>query len=340
MRRITATLLITSLAFFASAQNSLLVNSFGGTNEETNRQCVWTPFEQETGIRINSVVAYSADALAQLRAQRNSPQFDVIFFSGGQEVIAAEEGLLAPIAEDALSNYPDLYPFAAERITQGAGPVVHFTAVGLLYNTELVSEPPTSWNDLLRPEFQDAVILTDISNSYGLLSVLMLNQVAGGTTDDIGPGLETVGELLDHGAFIISTSPEILQGFTQSGALVATYAQDYGFVLQEAGVPVAFVQPEEGFPASFITGSVVANRPNTEASLQLVDFYLRPEVQACFAEAMLYSPSNSKTELSAEVAEQVVYGEEAVSRLVSFDPTVIAENRSAWTDAWNRQIAQ
>lgn len=340
MKRIVSALLIASLACFAAAQNSLLVNSFGGSNEETNRQCVWTPFEQETGISINSVVAYSADALAQLRAQRNSPQFDVVFFSGGQEVIAAEEGLLEPIAEDALSNYPDLYPFAAERIAEGAGPVLHFTAIGILYNTELVSDPPTSWNDLLRPEFEDAVILTDISNSYGLLSLLMMNQVAGGTTDDIEPGLEMVGQLLDHGAFIISTSPEILQGFTQSGALVAPYAQDYAFVLQEAGVPVAFVQPEEGFPGSFITGSVVAGRPNTEASLQLIDYYLRPEVQACFAEAMLYSPSNSQTELPADVAEQVVYGEEAVARLVAFDPVVISESRSAWTEAWNRQIAR
>ena len=88
----------------AVAQETLVINSFGGAYEEAHRALVIEPFEEMHDVEIEVVTAYSADALAQLRAQRDNPQFDVIHFSGGQEVIAAEEGLLVPIQPDELST--------------------------------------------------------------------------------------------------------------------------------------------------------------------------------------------------------------------------------------------
>src|SRR5918995_4352817 len=98
----------------AGAQQTLVINSFGGAYEEAHRRLVITPFEQMHNVKIEVVTLYSADALAQLRAQRGNPQFDIMHFSGGQEVTAAKEGLLAPIQPEQLSNYDQLYPFAVE----------------------------------------------------------------------------------------------------------------------------------------------------------------------------------------------------------------------------------
>ena len=50
--------------------------------------------------------------LAQLRAQKDNPQFDVVHFSGGLEHAAAAEGLLSPIKAEELSNYDQMYAFA------------------------------------------------------------------------------------------------------------------------------------------------------------------------------------------------------------------------------------
>lgn len=320
--------------------NTLVINSFGGAYEEAHRKCVITPFEEATGATVQIVTAYSADAFAQLRAQARAPQFDVIHFSGGQEIVGAQEGLLAPIDEASLSNAADLYDFAKTNLAAGEGPAYSIAAIGLVYNTEEVDPAPTSWTDLLKPEYSERLVLTDISNGYGMLGFLMINRVQGGDLDDIQPGLDAVAELLDAGAVVVSTSPELQQEFAQNGAWIAPYASDYAFTLRKAGLPAAFVQGAEGTPASFITANLVANRPNQELALQFIDMTISKAAQECFAEALRYTPTNAAAELSDEVAADLAYGEEATGKLLRFDPTVIEANRSDWVDRWNRTIAR
>jgi len=329
-----------ALSATAAAQEKLVINSFGGAYEEAHRRLVIEPFEAMHDVEIEVVTAYSADALAQLRAQAESPQFDVIHFSGGQEVIAAEEGLLEPIAPEALTHYDELYPFAVEGLAEGRGPVYSAAAVGLLYNTEEIAEPPASWEDLFNPDHAGVVAIADISNTYGLLALLMLNQARGGDLGDIQPGLDAVADMLVTDALIVSTSPEMQQAFATGGIILAAYAQDYAYTLRQAGLPVAFVQPQEGVAGVYITANVVAGRPNTELATQFVDFSLRAEAQVGWAEALRYSPTNATAELPPEVAADVLYGEEAIAGLVRFDPETINDQRPAWTDAWNRMVAQ
>lgn len=329
------------MAGTALAQDrTLTINSFGGAYEEAHRKCIITPFEQENGATVQIVTAYSADAFAQLRAQKDAPQFDVIHFSGGQEIVGAAEGLLSPIDEAKLSNAADLYPFAKANLAGGEGPAYSIAAIGLVYNSETAPKAPSSWADLKDPAFADHLVLTDISNGYGMLGFLMLNQVSGGDLDNIQPGLDAVTELLGNGAIVVSTSPEIQQEFAQNDAWVAPYASDYAFTLRKAGLPAKFVQGSEGTPASYITTNLVSGRPNQDLALKFIDKTISPEAQACFAEALRYSPTNAKAELSAEVAADVAYGEDGVKGLLRFDPKVIEANRAKWVEAWNKTIAR
>jgi putative spermidine/putrescine transport system substrate-binding protein len=326
------------LAGGASGQ-TLTINSFGGAYEEAHRKCIITPFEEATGATVQVVTAYSADGFAQLRAQKDAPQFDVVHFSGGQEIVGAQEGLLAPIDPASLTNAADLVAAARPNIEGGEGPAYSIVALGLLYNSEAV-DGPANWADLANPDWYENLVLTDMSNTYGMQGFLMMNQVAGGSLDDIQPGLDLVAEMLDGGAIVVSTSPEIMQEFAQNDAWVAPYSSDYAFVLQDAGLPIGFNQGAEGTPAVYITASLVAGRPNEELSLQLIDRSISPEAQVCFAEEMGYAPTNLKAVLTGETAENTPFGEEALSGLLRFDPQVIEAKRSEWVDAWNRTIAR
>lgn len=322
----------------AASDHVLVVNSFGGAYEDAHRRLVIAPFEARYGVRVEVVTVYSADALALLRGQRDNPQFDVIHFSGGQEVIAAREGLLEPIRPDQLSHYDDLYPIAVEGLAEGRGPVYSIAALGLLYDADAIPTP-TSWRDLWRPDYAQRLVLTDISNTYGLLALLMLNRLEGGTLEDIGPGLAAIAELAREG-LIVRTSPELQTAFAQQGAWIAPYAQDYAHTLREAGLPVGFVQPEEGSSAIFITANVVAGRPNVDLAKAFVDFSLRPEAQIGWAEALRYSPTNGAVELPPGLAAEVLYGEEAVANLIAFDPVAVNEHRDDWTAAWRVLIGE
>jgi putative spermidine/putrescine transport system substrate-binding protein len=337
--RLALTAAACALAAPALAQE-ITINSFGGSYEEAHRKCVIDPFTAETGAKVNIVTAYSADAFAQLRAQKDAPQYDVIHFSGGQEIVAASEGLIVPITEAQVPAIADLYDFAKSGIARGEGPAYQIAAVGLVYAADKVPSEPTKWADLLKPEYAEHLVLTNITNGYGMVGLLMLNQISGGTMDNIQPGLDAVSKLLDAGAVVVSTSPEIQAEFVQNDAWIAPYASDYAYTLKAAGLNVKFVQGEEGTPASFITANLVAGRNNVDLATRFIAKELSPESQACFSEALRYTPTNSKTVLSDEVAADVVYGADATKGLMRFDPAVIEANRSAWTEAFAKTIAR
>lgn len=329
-----------ALAQGATAQETLVINSFGGDYEKIHRELVITPFEKEHGVTVEVVTAYSADTLAQLRAQKDNPQFDVAHFSGGLEHAAAAEGLLSPIEPGELSNFGDMYDFAVAGLDKGIGPMYSTAVIGLLYNTDQIETAPSSWKDVANPDYADHVLLTDAaSNTYGMLGFLMMNQVAGGTLDDIQPGLDFVAGILPTST-VVSKSPEIQQNFAQGIAWIAPYAQDYAYTLTKAGLPVAFVQPSEGGVLAPITVNLVAGTEKRDLALKFIDFSIRAEASKGWAEALRYTPTNKTVELSDEVAAQVVYGEEDVSRLVTFDANKIAENRPGWNEAWSRAIAK
>ena len=328
------------LAASAAGAQEITINSFGGAYEDAHRACVIDPFEKETGAKVNIVTAYSADAFTQLRAQKDAPQFDVIHFSGGQEIVAASEGLLVPITAEMVPNLADLYDFAKGGVDTGEGPAYQIAAVGLVVAADKMPQTPTKWADLLNPDYSDHLVLTDISNGYGMIGLLMINQISGGTMDDIQPGLDAVAKLLDQGAIVVSKSPEIQAEFAQNDAWLAPYASDYAYTLQKAGLGVKFVQGEEGTPASYITANLVAGRDNVDLASKFIDMELSPEAQACFTEALRYTPTNSKTELPADVADSVVYGPDATAGLMRFDPVKIEDHRSEWTEAWGRTIAR
>jgi putative spermidine/putrescine transport system substrate-binding protein len=264
----------------------------------------------------------------------------VIHFSGGQEIVAATEGLLSPIDASKVPNLANVYPVAKANLAKGEGPVYSIAAIGLVYNSQLLPKAPTSWKDLMDPKLSSKLVLTDISNGYGMLGFLMINQVSGGDLNNIQPGLDAVKKMLTGGAIVVNTSPEIQREFAQNGATIAPYASDYAYTLTKANLPVKFSQGVEGTPASFITANLVANRPNQALALKFIDMSLSESAQACFANELRYTPTNSKAVLTPDVAATVAYGPAAMKDLFRFDAPTIEANRAGWVERWSKTIAR
>lgn len=322
------------------AGKTIVVTSFGGDWEKTFIKAVVDPFEEETGAKVELITLYSADALAQVTAQKASPQIDVVHFSGGQEFTAAKDGLIAPIAADELSETSDLIDLASAGLERGEGPVIQLAPIGLVYNTEADAPAPTSWLDLFDEAYAGHVALTDFSNTYGVLSMLRVADALGGSIDDPSQAIADLGALASSGdAIVVPTSPDLQTAFAQRDTWLAPYAMDYAGTLQDAGLPVEFIVPEEGVTASLITSNVVEGRDNTDLAKLFIDFELRPEAQAVFAENMRYSPVNTKTKLSDEAADAVLTGDE-LETVVVYAPGDVAASRPAWTDEWNALITK
>lgn len=320
--------------------SELVITTFGGDWEKNLSEAVVKAFEAENNVTIKMVTLYSADALAQLQAQKSSPQIDVVFFSGGQEAVAASEGLIAPIAGADLSNATDLVPSATSGLVRGEGPVVQVSPVGLVYHTGHISEAPTSWNAVFDPAYNKHVAFTDLSNSYGTLGMLSINTAKGGTLAEVTSGITAIGKSVAAGdAIVIKTSSDLQQAFSSRGTWLAPYAQDYAETLRKAGQPIGFTLPDEGASASFITANAVAGRPNIELAKKFIDMALSPGAQATFVSGMSYSSVNTKTVISDEMKEKVISGSKLES-LVRYDPVEMAANKATWLKQWNEAITQ
>lgn len=319
---------------------TITVTSFGGDWEETFIEAVVKPFEDETGAKVELTTLYSSDAYAQITAQASSPQIDVVHFSGGQEHAAAEDGLLDPVPSEGLSAYSDLIEPAVTGLDKGEGPAIQLAPIGLVFRTDVDAPAPSSWNDLFDPAYKGHIALADFSNTYGVLSMLRVADTVGGGIENAGPAIEKLGGLAASGdAIVVPTSPDLQSAFAQRDTWLAPYAMDYAGTLQDAGLPVEFIVPEEGATASRVTANLVAGRDNNELATLFIDFELRPEAQEVFAERMRYTPVNTAADVSGDSASQVLSADEAEA-LTIYSPEEIDKNRQAWTDQWNELIAR
>ncbi|WP_187355574.1 ABC transporter substrate-binding protein [Paenibacillus tengchongensis] len=320
-----------------TAGGKLVVTSFGGAIEETQREYI-KQFEEEYNAKVEVVTLYSADALARIRAEKNNPTLDVVLFSGGQEQIAAKEDLIEKIDPDQMDNLGDLYPDALNA--DGYAPYFGYEALGIIYNHEAIPAAPTSWKDLWKDEYKGQVGLVDISNTYGNQFLVAAARMNGGGEDNIQPGLDAIKELLPNTAAIVKSSPEVGNLFAQDEAWIAPFDSGYAYTFGKQGVPISFALPEEGAVGIYMTAQVVKGSPNSELARKYVDFLLRPDIQVKTAEGGGYSPTNSKTELTDELKAILPYGEETFNGLTRLDLELVNNNKAEWMEEWSKLITQ
>src|SRR5690625_584763 len=154
------------------------------------------PFEKEFDAKVEVITLYSADALARIKAQKDNPEIDVVQFSGGQEVQAAEEGLIEKINSKIVTNTVDIYEGAL--LNKEYGPATAFSALGIIYNKDKVSEVPTTWETVWNDEYKGKLALTDISNAYGMYFLIINALLNGGNEENIDPGFDEIVSLLPN----------------------------------------------------------------------------------------------------------------------------------------------
>lgn len=133
-------------------------------------------FSQETGIAYEMLSMSSGNVLTQLRTEGENPTFDVWFGGGINDFMnAADEGFLAVNDFDAIADLNPLF-VDAEHMYFAKG----MTIVGFAVNKEILQQKglavPTTWDDLIKPEYKNEIVFSDPSTSgtcYAVLYFLM-----------------------------------------------------------------------------------------------------------------------------------------------------------------------
>ncbi|MHA7216882.1 ABC transporter substrate-binding protein [Burkholderia pseudomallei] len=324
----------------ARAESTLVVAGYGGSSEALFRTQILAPFARAHGVQITYVAGTSATNLARLQAERDKPQVDLVVLDDGPMQQAVTLGLCQPLASAPV--YRDLYAIAMAN-GEGRAVGIGIVATGLAYNTQVFARngwpAPTSWTDLGDPRFRGRVLVPSISNTYGLQTLLALARQGGGDAHHVEPGFAFMAQRIAPDVLSFETSSGTISELFQTGAVVlGVWGNGRSQALAKTGFPIAFVTPKEGAQALLTMACVVNGSHQAALAQALMQDLLSPRIQTLLATQAGWGPTNTTVTLDPAVARAVVYGAQAVAKLVSVDWKTVNASRAAWTARWMREI--
>lgn len=328
------------LAAPALAEETITVATYGGEWGAALQECIIDPFTTETGIRVTPEPGVSAVTLSKLMQQKDAPVLDAVWMDGGVSEQAAKDGVIATID-------PAKVPAMAGMVEQGVyktadGKVfalsTGYYSLGLVYNTEQVTEAPASWKDLWREDLVGAVTFPSPANAMGVPFLAALAKMKPTTLSEIGPVLDEVQTLKVASYFDTAGAGTNL---FQSGEVIAgAHYAGSAFSMRDQGLPIAFVVPAEGAIGGDIRLHLVANSPRQEAAEKFLNFAVGKAPATCMAERIYVGPATADVELSDAARQRMPWGPDGdITALSLPDWNDINTNRAAVIEAFNRMVA-
>lgn len=253
-------------------------------------------FEEATGVKLTIVHhATNEEAVAKVSASADSG-IDVVFLAGNSIQLLAEEGLAAELDHSAVPNLADMFPVMENMdFDPGLAYSVPYAwgTTGLCYRSDLLTEAPTSWDDLITPAAEaegKTTILDDMRWAFvpGLKS---LGYSVNATEEaEIVAAGDQLKEAASHAlAFDNATYGDKLI----SGEAILSQAHDGWCNMAAAEEPsIKFVVPDEGSEL-WVDGMVLLkSSQNAEAAHALMNYLASTEVQSWIVENLGYNVPN------------------------------------------------
>ena len=338
---VSRTLILVAAAIFMSAPamaQRLVVNSYGGEYEGLIMEAVIEPFEEQFGVEVvYDAVGSASEDYARIRATRGNPGFDVVVMTAPEALQGCREGLLLEMTEENVPNLADLNQ--AVRESAGACGAVHeLQYMSLLYNTEHVTTPPTSWHALWDEQWTGHVLIPDITSIMAVYLLQMSSIINGGDLQNLDPGFEAVAELVPRTVAIESSSAVMAQFIERDEAWILPYWSGRAQYYKDQGWPVDFLIPEEGTIPLLATLSIPAQAQNKELALEFVNFFLEKAQQEAWALAYNVGSARSDLDLPDDFKATQITSAEQLDQLILPDQLEIASERSGWTERWQREV--
>ncbi len=287
-------------------------------------------FEEETGINVKWVRMSSGEVLVRVRSERNNPQMGLWFGGPSPEFIAAkQDGLLAPYKP---SVDFELLPGTVDEDYYWTG--FYFGALGFASNTEILNRkrlaPPTSWDDLLKPEFKGEIGVAyayTSGTSYTILATLVQSMDEEEAFDYIAKLDKNIHHYNKSGSACVTQV-----GFGEIGVGLA-FSHDIVKKGPSKGFPVVLSFPEEGTGYEIGAIALIKDGPNQAEAKIFIDWILSVKAQNLM-QKWFRTPLHPK----AEVAEGAVPADEV--NLIKFDADWAGKNKRRLLERWREITAQ
>jgi putative spermidine/putrescine transport system substrate-binding protein len=252
-------------ALVAAAKKEGQLNVITLPSNWANYGTIMADFTKKYGIKINDANPDGSsqdeiNAVNQLKGQSRAP--DVLDMGTAFAVKADQEGLLAPYKVVTWSYIP-----ASSKAADATSYADYGGYVAIGYNAAKVTTPPTSFADLLKPEYKNEVAINGNPTQAGaaFAAVYAAALANGGSFSNIAPGVAYFKKLHEVGNFVPVTASAATM---ESGQTPIIIWWDY-LLASEVGPGVKdlkIVIPSDGHYAAYYDQAISKTAPDPAAA--------------------------------------------------------------------------
>ena len=277
---------------FAGQNVTLNVYNWGEyiSNGSDDSVDVVSAFEKLTGIQVNYTTFDSNESMyAKLKS--GAASYDVIIPSDYMVAKMIDEDMLLPLNYDNIPNFslidqqyrnPDYDPENAYTV-----PYMLCTT-GIIYNTTMVDQAPTSWADLWDEQYAGNILMFNNSrDAYAIAAFKEGKSINPSTTEEVDEVMEQLkAQKPLVQAYVMD---EIFDKMIGGEAAVGVYYSGDAITMIDDNPDLVWVFPEEGSVLSVDCMCIPATSQNQEAAEMFINFMCEVDVGVANAEYIGYT---------------------------------------------------
>ena len=297
-------------------------------------------FEDEHDVTVQLLPKGDAGSmLTSLILTRGNPEGDVAFGIDNTFLSRAlDEGVFEEYESPLLEAVPDQLRPGTAFVTPIDFGYVNFN-YDIAWFEENEVEPPETLEDLLEPEYEGRVVVSNPASSSPGLAFLIA------TVDYFGEDayLDWWRGMRENGLAVVDGwETAYYTNFTRAGGeqpIVLSYATTPAFEQMFADPPredspTGNILPAKGVFRQVEYAGILEGTDNRDLAEEFIDFLLSVEVQEDIPGQMAVYPVNSE----ATVPEAFTRFSEVTVPAAEVSPETIAANRQQWIDDWTRAV--
>lgn len=217
---------------------------------------------------------------------------------------------------------------------------VGVAVLGVFYNKEIFKQKgfaaPTSWWDLWDPKYRGHVGGSSTTTTasitwFAKISTLLTGQYK----DNQDAFFAKARELREKNKLELYASAGAYETAIQQGdAWIGEYAMQRAKQMIDSGLPLAFVEPKEGYAAYPVWCGVVNNCKSPNAAHAWVDFLVSREGQEKISQFIGYLPVNPNVKVPA--GEEIWFPD--IRKVFLPDFRWLSNNLKMIVSRWNREV--
>ncbi len=259
-------------------------------------------FERLTGISVNYTTFDSNESM-YAKIKSGAADYDVVVPSDYMVAKMISEGMLMPLNYDNIPNFEniDVNYRNADYDPENAYTVPYMLCTtGIIYNTTMVEEAPTSWADLWDEKYSGSILMFNNSrDAYAIAAFKTGNSINPETTEEVDEVVEALKQqkpLVQ--AYVMD---EIFDKMIGGEAAIGVYYSGDAITMINDNPDLAWVFPEEGSVLSVDSMCIPATSERQEAAEMFINFMCEVDVGKANAEYVGYTtPMESVREVLDE----------------------------------------